>query len=203
MQRQLVITEDGSHTIAIPESNITYHSMHGAIQESMHVFIEAGFKFRTEMPDKPDQLNVLEFGFGTGLNALLTLIESIKTRQHIHYTAIESFPLTIEESGQLNYCALLHRMDLQSVFDKMHSCDWEKHEVITSSFELFKTKSPVPELKSNNLFDIIYFDAFDPATQPELWTSEIFSDLYKMMSNNGVFVTYSSKGDVRRALKAD
>src|SRR5262245_2521329 len=130
MQRELLITKDGSHTISIPDMNVTYHSVHGAIQESMHVFIEAGLQGSGRF-QRPDPCRILEMGFGTGLNALLTLIEAEKAETRIYYETLELHPLNEKEVGSLNYCELLNRPDLQQLFGQMHSCEWEKPVHIT------------------------------------------------------------------------
>jgi tRNA U34 5-methylaminomethyl-2-thiouridine-forming methyltransferase MnmC len=211
MQRQPVITKDGSYTISVPAMNVTYHSMHGAIQESMHVFIEAGLHYpegRFGRPpgsdDRPPGLNILEMGFGTGLNALLTLIESEKGSQIIHYTSIELFPLNKEEIAGLNYCELLQRPDLQPVFNLLHECEWQKDIPITPVFTLRKTNTSLIDYQPGytNHFHLVYYDAFAPLAQPELWTKEIFEKLYTLMAPEGILVTYCSKGDVRRAMQA-
>lgn len=201
MERKIIITEDSSHTISIPEMGVTYHSVHGAIQESQHVFIEAGLKYLIDQ--KPNQpINIFESGLGTGLNALLTYIESEKKQLNIYYEAIEPFPLDIEEVKSLNYCPQLNRPDLQSVFIQLHVCEWETKIELTSLFTFKKTKTDLLNFNPLKLFHLIYFDAFDPKVQPELWTKEIFEQLYSILEPNGVLVTYCSKGDVRRALQS-
>lgn len=198
MERKIIITEDGSPTVSVPEMNVTYHSIHGAIQESLHVFIEAGL-YRL---DRPDPLNIFEMGFGTGLNTLLTLIEAEKLQQPIHYTTIELYPLNNEELNSLNYCQLLNRPDLQSFFDELHFCIWEKEIAITPFFSLNKIKSNLINFSTHQLFNLIYFDAFAPTAQPELWTREVFEKLYIMMSPGGILVTYCSKSVIRKAMLA-
>ncbi len=215
MQRQLLITKDGSHTISVPEMNVTYHSIHGAIQESKHVFIEAGLHAsgRLAHPEAfPISSNplpacrwILEIGFGTALNALLTLIESEKTGTKIYYETLEPYPLNEQERASLNYCDQLNRPDLQNIFNKMHACEWEKEIPLTENFILIKRKQALADLeplKLLNFFELVYFDAFAPNAQPELWTTKIFKKLYDLMMKDGILVTYCSKGDVRRAMQA-
>lgn len=201
MQRSLILTKDGSHTVAVEEINVTYHSLHGAIRESMHVYIETGFyaKARTR---QTTALNILEMGFGTGLNALLTLIEAEKIKQPVRYTAIELHPMDIQQAGSLNYCDQLNHKDLQPVFNSLHAAEWEKEISSSHYFTLKKTKTDLIDFTSGQLFDLIYFDAFAPTAQPELWTKEIFEKLYALMPATGILVTYCSKSDVRRAMKA-
>jgi tRNA U34 5-methylaminomethyl-2-thiouridine-forming methyltransferase MnmC len=207
MQRKLILTSDGSHTISLPELNVTYHSIHGAIQESKHVFIEAGLKGL--IPINTTALNIFEVGFGTGLNALLTIIEAERLQKRINYEAVEQFPLDANETVSLNYCKQLDREDLQPVFDELHSSEWEKKTNIINGFSFKKSKCSLLNLpvrqagsETHGAFDLIYFDAFAPGVQPELWTKEIFEKMFAMLRPGGVLVTYSSKGEVRRAMQA-
>ena len=201
MERKIILTSDGSHTIAIPEMNVTYHSIHGAIQESLHVFIQAGLK-DSGVFDLVGVHHILEIGFGTGLNALLTLIEADKHKNRIYYTAIEPHPLDETEANQLNYCEQLNLRDYQKFFEKMHQCGWEEMFEITEYFRLTKTKNSLFDLPADSLFFLIYFDAFAPNAQPELWTKEVFKKLHDMLLPEGMLVTYCSKGEVRRNMQA-
>jgi len=200
MQRKLILTGDGSHTISMPELNVTYHSIHGAIQESKHVFIEAGLK--SLLPVEGTALNVFEMGFGTGLNALLTIIESERLQRKIYYETVEQFPVDTGEVRSLNYCEQLYREDLQPIFEQLHSCEWEKKVNITENFGFNKSRTNLLNLETSETFELIYFDAFAPNTQPELWTNEIFEKMFAMLEPGGILVTYCSKGDVRRAMQA-
>jgi len=200
MQRKLILTSDGSHTILLPESNVTYHSIHGAVQESKHVFIEAGL--RSLNPARKTIVNIFEMGFGTGLNALLTMIEAEKLERAIHYEAIEQFPLDNKEIGSLNYCTQLGRQDLQMVFEQLHHCEWEKTIKFTPKFTFKKSAAHLLDFETPETFELIYFDAFAPNVQPELWTKEIFDKMFEMLEQGGILVTYCSKGDVRRAMQA-
>jgi tRNA U34 5-methylaminomethyl-2-thiouridine-forming methyltransferase MnmC len=201
MQRNLVLTKDGSHTIEVPGMNVTYHSIHGAIQESLHVFIEAGLRYYQN--DHP--IRIFEMGFGTGLNALLTLIESGAMRFPIHYTTIELYPLHADEVTTLNYCKLLQRNDLQPLFEKLHLSAWEKDIAISNHFTLFKSHKDLLDFSPSQNFtpyDIVFYDAFAPSAQPELWTTDIFEKLYSMLLPGGLLLTYCSKGIVRRSMQA-
>ena len=200
MHRKIIETADGSHSVEVPGMQVTYHSKYGAIQESLHVFIEAGLR-ESVSTEPQDHLQILEIGFGTGLNALLTIIESEKTHERISYTAIEPFPLINAEFRQLNYCMQLQKPFLQPVFEKLHSCEWQKEIQITPGFMLHKTMVDLFNFSSNQFFNLIYYDAFAPAAQPELWTKEIFEKLFNRTASNGILVTYCSKGDVRRAMQ--
>ena len=199
MERKLILTEDGSHTISVPEMNVFYHSIHGAIQESMHVFIQAGLR-DSKLFDYVGVHHILEIGFGTGLNALLTLIEADKHKNRIYYTAIELYPLNETETSQLNYCEQLNLPHYKTLFEKMHQCEWEEMIEITDNFRLTKIKCNPIDLSTENSFFIIYFDAFAPNAQPELWTKEVFDKMYSILQPGGILVTYCSKGDVRRAM---
>lgn len=201
MERKIVITEDGSHTVAIPALNVTYHSIHGAIQESKHVFIEAGLKYLLHQFEK-EQICVLEVGFGTGLNALLTAIEIQKLEPSVYYVALEPSPINDEEAQSLNYCEQLDRKNLQEDFRRMHDCVWNKVLAFTENILMHKSKSTLQEFEHAPGFDLIYYDAFAPAVQPELWTKEVFQKLFFLLNPNGVLVTYCSKGDVRKAMMA-
>ncbi len=200
MKREIVITKDGSHTVEIPEMNVTYHSHHGAIQESMHVFIKAGLLYqlnRLELQSLP--LRVFEMGFGTGLNAFLTAIEAEKRKINIQYTAVEKYPLSFGEAYALNYSQLLQKPE---VFEQLHQCKWGTEIPISEYFTLHKEQTDLHNFTSQEPFQLIYFDAFAPSAQPELWTEAVFKKLFEMMAEKGVLVTYCSKGSVRRAMQA-
>ena len=201
MERKLILTSDGSHTVSIPEMNVTYHSIHGAIQESQHVFIEAGLNY-SGLFETIGVHTILEIGFGTGLNALLSLMEADKHQNRLYYTALELFPLPETLTKELNYCEQLHQPSNQPLFDRMHECGWEEMYEITNYFRLTKKRSGILEQTSKEEFNIVYFDAFAPTAQPELWTKEVFEKLYDMMTDGGILVTYCSKGEVRRAMQA-
>jgi len=199
MQKQLIVTADGSHTVTTDKPGVTYHSMHGAIQESEHVFIHAGL-----MPLLPfeERLHILEVGMGTGLNALLTLMASAPGQRSIHYTALEPFPLNAHEYAQLNYMEQLHAAAYNNAFTAMHTCEWEKDISIASYFTLYKTQQSLLNFTSDRLYHLVYFDAFAPDVQPELWTTSVFQHLHQIMHASAIIVTYCSKGDVRRAMQS-
>lgn len=201
MERKIQLTGDGSHTVSVPDWNVTYHSIHGAIQESMHVFIEAGLKYQFAREQR-SSLSVLEMGFGTGLNALLTLREADRNGLNIYYESVEQFPLTPKEAAQLNYAGQLNEPVLHAWLEALHNASWDTDVQITPAFCMHKTHLPLQELSCSRQFDIIYYDAFAPSAQPELWTADIFLKLYEGLSPDGILVTYCSKGDVRRAMQA-
>lgn len=198
MQREIRLTADGSHTVAIPGMNVTYHSHFGAIGESMHVYINAGLQPFLHQPTG-DPLTVFEMGFGTGLNVLLTLQQATNNKHHIHYTAVELYPLSHEEILLLNYG---RQLDMQEAFLQLHNCDWEKDVCINEYFTLKKIKASLPEINMTNGINCIYFDAFSPTSQPELWTQEIFEKMYNALLPGGALVTYCSKSVVRHAMEA-
>lgn len=202
MIREVILTKDGSHTIHIPGMNVTYHSVNGAIRESTHVFIDSGLKFCKGGADRPGSITILEAGFGTGLNALLTLISTENSGQKVHYYTLELHPLTEEEFKSLNYCEQLNQHRLKTFFEKLHGCDWEKDIPLTPLFTIHKALQSILHFSMKGPFDLVYFDAFAPASQPELWTKNVFDSLIQVMSSGALLVTYCSKGDVRRAMLA-
>lgn len=195
MQRIVQVTNDGSPTIAIPEMEVTYHSRHGAVQESKHVFIEAGLQ---PLLQQYDVLRVFEMGFGTGLNALLTMEKAITQAQTIWYEAVEKYPLEEATIKLLDYTQILPRTH----FDMLHDSKWNEPVAIHPLFTIQKQNVSLAQFKATMPFNLIYYDAFAPAAQPELWTLKIFEQLYTMLANGGVLVTYCSKGDVRRNMVA-
>jgi len=197
LKRRIITTGDGSKTIQIEDWDEQYHSKHGAVQEAYHVFIEHGLRlFQNE------KINLLEIGFGTGLNAFITLLEAPKQQLSIDYVGVEAFPVSKEEVGALDYCQQLDADNHKEAFQKMHSSLWEETISITPDFSLLKQKKDFKEIDEENLFNLIYFDAFGARVQPELWTEEIFLKMYQALKENGVLVTYAAKGSVRRAMQA-
>lgn len=197
MKRAIQITNDGSTTIAIPEKNITYHSTSGAIGESLHVFIDAGLcYFYTSQNVTP--IHIFEIGFGTGLNALLSWQFALQQQISISYTALELYPILPEETIQLNFG---DQLQMTKELQQLHSSEWDKSVVLDKYFTLTKLQQSLLELTANQQYHIIYFDAFAPNDQPELWTKAIFEKMYQMLAPNGVLVTYCSKGEVKRTLK--
>lgn len=197
MKKEIVKTTDGSYTLYVPELDETYHSTNGALQESNHVFIEAGLKFSSLK-----KAAILEVGFGTGLNALTTFKEAEKSNLNIEFTSLEAYPLEWDEVSKLEYTSMEGYLQYASPFEKMHTCIWGDFTEITANFSLRKLNLKLQEISFENTFDIIYFDAFAPQIQPELWTEEIFTLMYKALKSDGVLVTYCAKGTVKRALKA-
>jgi tRNA U34 5-methylaminomethyl-2-thiouridine-forming methyltransferase MnmC len=203
LERIIQLTEDGSHTILIPEINVTYHSKYGAIQESKHIFIKEGLQYFLSINaiKKDEPVNIFEVGLGTGLNVLLSLNEAIHLNRKINYCAVEPFPLSTAEAESLNYVSILDK-DLQKYFFQIHECEWNKEVLIHPLFLFEKIKAQLQHFSTNKKFHLIYFDAFDPNTQPEMWTESIFKKMFDMLYVNGILVTYCSKGIVRRAMQA-
>ena len=201
------ITEDGSHTLFSEMAGQTYHSSHGAVQESRHIFIDAALaKAQNDMGNA--RLSVLEIGFGTGLNALLTAQWARENGVKIEYTTIELYPLREEVYRELNYGRLLGD---EGLFLGLHEAEWDVGLVeVTDNFAIRKCRCDIVEwlcneecgMRNEELYDVVYFDAFSPDAQPELWTEEVFRCVYGLMRRGGVLTTYCAKGDVRRAMLA-
>ena len=198
MERKIIITGDGSSSIYLPELDENYHSKHGAIQEAYHVFIQHGL----DLFDNASEINILEIGFGTGLNCLITFLEANKRNLKINYHGVEAYPLKAEEISQLNYGQQLNVESENNIFEKIHNISWNEKQIIDSDFLLTKRKQFIEEIDDKNKFDIVYFDAFGAQVQPELWTELIFNKMYDSLKNKGILVTYSAKGSVRRAMQA-
>jgi len=199
LKRTLLKTGDGSYTLHIAEWDEQYHSKHGAIAEALHVFIKEGLYYYATKISSED-ISILEIGFGTGLNAFLTLLEAKKNNFKINYTGIEAYPLEISEIKKLNYPSLLNASEVD--FNKLHETTWEEKTTISENFQLTKHKKFFSEITIENTFNLIYFDAFGIRVQPELWTEEIFSKMYNALKTNGVLVTYAANGNARRAMQA-
>lgn len=194
MKREFILTEDGSHTIFVPEMGEHFHSVHGALQESIHIFINHGYKKVEKNP-----LSILEIGFGTGLNAFLTLLESKTDNRSVSYESWEAFPLKPEESIQLNYPVILKTES--ELFNRLHDCNWGEDVTITPQFTFKKVLDDIQNFQSMRFYDLVYFDAFGPDYQPELWTTGIFNKISTSLEKGARLVTYSAKGQVRRNLR--
>ena len=197
LKKELLHTEDGSLTIHLSEWNESYHSKHGAIQEAYHVFIKNGLDFFADRK----QVSILEIGFGTGLNALITLLESQKRAQNINYVGIEAFPVTAAIYNQLNFDILLKAEPQKREFIQLHESEWEKEQPVSPTFTLKKHQMKFEEIIFENQFDLIYFDAFGYRVQPELWSLDIFQRMYKALKTEGVLTTYACRGLVTKNLK--
>ncbi len=195
-----MFTEDGSHTLYVPDLNEHFHSTFGAIQESQHIFIDAGL---VPLLHKKEEIHILEIGFGTGLNALLTYLLCNKENQKVHYTSIEAFPVEEEIYRKLNFGSLINHKNASEVFLQLHSTPWNLESSLDEKFILKKSHTRLEDvILPESHFDLVYFDAFAPDIQPELWAEKEFKKLYKALKTQGVLVTYSCKGNVKRTLKA-
>lgn len=200
MKRRVITTDDGSKTIKIEEWNEHYHSTHGAIQESKHVYIQAGLEdYVARNQLKP--IIVLEAGFGTGLNALLTYLWSEKSNIKVDYIGIEAYPISEVEKEALDYDQAMNEDRVASIFEQLHQAKWEQWEEISKMFSLKKLKLFFADVELQNQVDVIFYDAFGPRVQPELWEKSIFERFHKALRPNGVLVTYCVKGTARRALQ--
>ncbi|MGV6832013.1 MAG: tRNA (5-methylaminomethyl-2-thiouridine)(34)-methyltransferase MnmD [bacterium] len=198
MKRQIIKTSDGSSTLYIEEWNEHYHSKHGALQEALYVFIKQGLQF---LANKKSSIRILEMGFGSGLNALLTYDFAREHQLNIEYVGVEGFPLTSEEINALNYKVLMKNHDSSQMFDAFHQLPWNVSKALDHMFTIEKKLSPFEDLQlPQHHFDLIYFDAFGARVQPHLWEFEMLQKMYNCLNVNGVFVTYSAKGSVRRDL---
>ena len=205
MKREIIITADGSATIHIPEWNEQYHSKHGAIQEAYHVFIKHGLQHICHIErsrNEDEEMSILEIGFGTGLNAFITLLEAEKINQKINYVGVEAYPVSLKEIKQLNYAYTLNVPNKDSIFKKLHDVSWGESYAVTENFKLTKRKQFFSEIEDEQAVNLIYFDAFGARVQPELWTEDIFKRMFNALKPNGVLVTYSAKGSVRRAMQS-
>jgi tRNA U34 5-methylaminomethyl-2-thiouridine-forming methyltransferase MnmC len=197
---QLIATADGSHSLFNVALNETYHSRHGAMQESQWVFIKNGLpsmvgeRSRTTLDHR-----LLEVGFGTGLNALLAMRWAKENEMNVHFTSLETNVLSPELAAQLNYTSSEKE---RSDFLKMHTCAWNEDVAITPHFTLHKAQRAVQDEQAENQYDVVFYDAFGPPTQPEMWTLAIFQRMYAALKPGGIFVTYCAKGQVRRDLQA-
>ena len=195
MERKVITTLDGSTTIQLVEWNECYHSKNGAIQEAQHVFINNGLYLLEEK-----SVSVLEIGFGTGLNAFVTYLESQKNGYSIDYVGVEAYPVKEEEAFAMNYVEALNVSQYDGVFKFMHQCSWEEKNQVSPNFFLTKKQQLFQEIDFENQFDIIFFDAFGYQVQPELWSTEIFGKMFNALKEKGILVTYAARGVVKRSL---
>ena len=196
LKRAILHTHDGSTTIHIEEWDECYHSKFGAIQEAQHVFIKNGLSLF-----KDQSISILEIGFGTGLNALITFLESKKLGLQVDYVGIEAYPISQTEIKEMNYVSELKAESNEAVFETMHSCPWEEKINLKIDFDLTKKKQFFHEIEYLEKFDLIYFDAFGYRVQPELWTLEIFKLMFKALKKNGVLVTYAARSIIKKNMQ--
>lgn len=197
MKREIIDTADGSKTIHLPDWNENYHSHHGAKQEAEHVFIAAGLKHF----EHSDKLSVLEVGFGTGLNAWLSAIKAKQLAGKIEYHGVEAYPVSEEELAALDYGKLTP--EHSALYTHIHQADWNIPIDISNNFQLTKWKTNLESFEAQeNQFQLVYFDAFGPRVQSELWETPIFEKIHRWLASGGCLVTYCAKGQVKRNLKA-
>ncbi|MCU0389780.1 MAG: tRNA (5-methylaminomethyl-2-thiouridine)(34)-methyltransferase MnmD [Thermoflexibacter sp.] len=208
MLRKVITTKDGSSTIFWEEYNETYHSIHGAWQESAHVFIKEGVDWYAKKFKENKEIRVFEVGFGTGLNTLLTIQYALQhTERQFFYYTIEPYPLIASEYANLNYKEWLTE-DLKPYFDHIHTCPWGVENAILPNFTLSKSKCSLQDLdltlseEAEYQFDVLYFDAFAPNKQAEMWESVNLQKSCSLLKSKGIFVTYCAKGSFKRDLKA-
>lgn len=197
---KIFATQDGSHSIFSEQFGVSYHSKYGAIQETQHVFIDAGLRLKAVVQS---DISILDIGFGTGLNALMTLCEAEKRNLNIDYVGFEAFPISDEQAETLNYPELLElRERYANAFRQMHFKSWGEPHQLLDNFLFTKYLQTFDTVDYNNKFDVVYFDAFAPNSQPELWETPIMERMYNALKPEGALVTYCAKGSVKRTLKA-
>ena len=200
MKTEIRETRDGSTTLFVPALNEHYHSTNGALQESLHVFIRAGLE---QALARQPQVRLLEVGFGTGLNALLTLQHVVGRPESIQYDALEKHPLDWELIAAMHFEKFILNPELMDYVPQLHQAPWEKAVPLLPNFELTKLQAALEsQALPAGFYNLVYFDAFAPEKQPELWTDEIFSRLFAAMAPGGILVSYCAKGSFKRSLKA-
>ncbi len=195
MKREIIQTLDGSTTIHLKDWDECYHSKHGAIQEAQHVFIKNGLSLFENT-----QVSILEIGFGTGLNAFITFLESKKLKLPIDYVGVEAYPVSSEEVLCMNYVAELNAENEAVVFEEMHKSNWNEKIILSPDFKFTKRKQFFDTIDDIEQFDLIYFDAFGYRVQPELWSTAIFQRMFNALKPKGKLVTYAARGVVKRSM---
>jgi tRNA U34 5-methylaminomethyl-2-thiouridine-forming methyltransferase MnmC len=195
LEREIIQTLDGSTTIHLKEWDECYHSKHGAIQEAKHVFIDHGLSLFSNQ-----SISILEIGFGTGLNAFITFLESQHLNQQVNYVGVEAYPVSASEVLAMNYVDELNATSEKAVFEKMHESQWDEKFALNAKFNLTKRKLFFDEIDDKEQFDLIYFDAFGYRVQPELWSTVIFKKMYDALRPGGKLVTYAARGVVKRSM---
>ncbi|HEY9006273.1 MAG TPA: tRNA (5-methylaminomethyl-2-thiouridine)(34)-methyltransferase MnmD [Ohtaekwangia sp.] len=198
MSVEIITTSDGSHSLLNTALDETYHSRHGAMQESIHVFIKEGLNHLRSI-HASNSISILEVGFGTGLNALLTVQQAPEISADIHYTSLETYPVPEEIWSKLNY---MDAVGLKERFDQLHQAPWNQEVKILPNFTLQKLTIPLQQIDFSNRFDLVYFDAFAPNKQPDMWTVDVLAKVVTAMKAKSIFVTYCAKGQLKRDLKS-
>jgi tRNA U34 5-methylaminomethyl-2-thiouridine-forming methyltransferase MnmC len=195
LKRSIIQTRDGSTTIHIEGWDECYHSRFGAIQEAHHVFIKNGLSLFENR-----SISILEIGFGTGLNAFITFLESQKLNQTIDYVGVEAYPVSADEVVSMNYISELNAENESEIFKKMHQCNWNEQIILRADFLFTKRQQFFADINDVEMFDLIYFDAFGYDVQSELWSTEIFQKMYDALKSKSVLVTYAARGVVKRSM---
>jgi tRNA U34 5-methylaminomethyl-2-thiouridine-forming methyltransferase MnmC len=195
MKAEIRITADGSHTLYVPDLDEHYHSHFGALTESKHIFIDAGF---ASLNSK--KVSILEVGFGTGLNALLTAMHAGDNQVTVNYVTLEKYPVDASLLARLNY-SLITGTGGRELFEAIHNAPWDSPVTLTPWFTLEKRRMDLTSMSVEGLYDLVYFDAFGPGKQPEMWTREVMQKITAVTHPGTVFVTYSAKGELKRTLK--
>ena len=195
-----ITTEDGTSTLYIEELKELYHSRNGALTESQFVYINEGLKYWSKLSSNAN-CRILELGYGTGLIAFLTYLNSLKIKKQIDYTSLEAYPISRVQLKELNYNQLLREKDSVQSFEEFSKLKWEIKHQIASNFSITKKEILFEKFKSNNFYDIIFYDAFGAHAQPEIWTPELMKKCFDILNPGGVWVSYCAKGSVRRGLK--
>jgi len=198
MEKEIIETGDGSMSLYLPAWDENYHSKHGAIQEAYHVFMRSGLDL---FPDG-ENVSILEMGFGTGLNCMISFLETQRRGLKVEYVGLEAYPLPCETILKLNHLRQLEAEKFKAFYHRMLEAEWDLKVEIHNNFALHKRVLKFENFDQSENFDLIYFDAFGARVQPELWTEAIFAKMYAALRNNGILVTYSAKGSVRRAMQA-
>lgn len=195
----LLTTDDGSHTLFSERYGVSYHSRYGAVTESAHVFIDAGLRYKAAVQR---EIAVLEVGFGTGLNAFLSCLEAGRRNLSVRYLGLEAYPVTVGQARQFNYPALLGAPERAADFLRLHEAEWNVEHLVSEHFIFQKQLARLETFEPPEAaFDLVYFDAFAPQAQPELWTAEVFARLYRALRPEGALVTYCAQGEFKRTLK--
>lgn len=194
----LFLTNDGSHSVFSETYGVSYHSRYGAVTESAHVFIAAGLRYKAVVQR---EIAILETGFGTGLNAFMSWLEAERRNLQLLYVGLETAPITTEEAQVLNYAELLGVPERSGDFQALHQYTWGMEHTLSEQFQFRKEKIAIEAFEATDTFDVIYFDAFAPQAQPELWTAEVFARMYQALRTDGVLVTYCAQGAFKRTLK--
>ena len=194
----LILTNDGSHSVYSETYGVTYHSKYGAMTESAHVFIAAGLRYKAVVQR---EIAILETGFGTGLNAFMSWLEAERRNLQLRYVGLETLPIAQEEALVLNYAELLGVPERSEDFLGLHQNTWSVDHIVSEHFQFRKEQVSIETYEAVDAFDVVYFDAFAPQAQPELWTADVFARMYHALRPEGVLVTYCAQGAFKRTLK--